>query len=92
LNVSDEGYSRNSLCALHFDIYVFITVLSDSFVFTTINLIYFYGSGVQYSCFLVGVCCVAASKKKILVYGQLSIGHISYFPDYDFISSSVIVY
>ena len=39
LCVPDEGYSRNSLRALYFDIYVFITAHRDSFSFRRDSLL-----------------------------------------------------
>ena len=39
LCVPDEGYFRNSLCALDFDIYVFNTARRDSFSFRTDSLL-----------------------------------------------------
>ena len=39
LCVPDEGYSRNSLCALDFDIYVFINARRDSFSFRRDSLL-----------------------------------------------------
>ena len=78
--VPDESYSRNALCALDFDIYVFVTARRDSFLFrrdlfTTINLIYLCRTGVPYFIktqdFLLGVCCVAIFLFVFFsVYGQ----------------------
>ena len=39
LCVPDEGYFRNPLCALDFDIYVFNTARRDSFSFRTDSLL-----------------------------------------------------
>ena len=39
LCLPDEGYSRNPLCALDFDIYVFITARRDSFSFRRDSLL-----------------------------------------------------
>ena len=90
LCIPDEGYSRNSLCALDFDIYVFITARRDSFSFRRDSLLlmlyiyvtqeYLYYLQTQtVTGILVGVCYVALFSRF-------------YFSAWSLVNSSYVFY
>jgi hypothetical protein len=71
LCVPDEGYFRNSLCALDFDIYVFITAHRDSFTFrrdSLLLIVYTYVTHEYHICFFSAWSLVNSSYFFLLSF------------------------
>ena len=88
MEVPDESYSRNALCALDFDMYVFITARRNSFVsrrdslllivYTYVTLEYHAYCNSGFSCESLWCCSFFGCWFAILVYCYWSIVPIFY--------------